>query len=70
MSIQVLKAELQKLSISEKTEITHFLVELLANETSNMLGDWKDEITRREKALENGSSKGRLASTVINKYYQ
>ena len=46
------------------------MVELLARENKVLSDDWKNEITRREKALENETSIGRSASSAIEKYYE
>ena len=68
MSIEVLKEELSKLSRAEQAELMHFMIELLAKDEFHLTEEWKDELDRRESALEEGTSTGRPARDVIAKY--
>lgn len=68
MSIQAIKKELDQLDKKEQAELMHYLVELLAGTEFHLSDEWKDELKKREEALENGSSVGRPARDVIAKY--
>ena len=68
MSIQAIKEEVSKLSREEQAELIHFMVELLAKDDFQLSEAWKEELDRREQALDKGESIGRPASDVIAKY--
>ncbi len=68
MSIEVLKEVLQKLNKQEQAELMHFMVELLATDTTDLSDAWKKELDKREAALNNGTSVGQVARDVLNKY--
>lgn len=68
MSVQTIKKHLANLSRVEQAEIMHFMVELLAIDDFSLSEEWKTELNRREQALENGTSVGRPAKSVLAKY--
>ena len=68
MSIQAIKEEVSKLSREEQAELIHFMVELLAKDNFQLSEAWKDELGRREQALDKGETIGKPAREVIAKY--
>ncbi|MEZ4887800.1 MAG: addiction module protein [Chitinophagales bacterium] len=44
------------------------MVELLAKDDFHLSEEWKTELNRREQALEDGTSVGRPAKSVLAKY--
>ena len=68
MSIQAIKEEVSKLSRQEQAELIHFMVELLAKDNFQLSEAWKDELGRREQALDKGETIGKPAREVIAKY--
>ena len=68
MSIELLKAELQRLNRQEQAELMHFMVELLATDNFQLTNEWKKELDRRAEALNNDTSVGRSAIEVLKKY--
>ena len=68
MSVQTLKDEMRKLTKPEQLELVHYMIELLATDDFTLSAEWKSEISRREEALNNGSSVGVSAKEVIYKY--
>jgi hypothetical protein len=68
MSIQEIKIEVSKLNKAQQAELMHFMIELLATDNFILSEDWKVELDRREKALDDGTSVGRPAKEVIAKY--
>ena len=68
MSIQAIKEEVSKLSREEQAELIHFMVELLAKDEFQLSAAWKEELGRREQALDKGESLGKPAREVIAKY--
>lgn len=68
MSVQTIKKHLSNLSRAEQAEIMHFMVELLAKDDFHLSEEWKTELNRREQALEDGTSVGRPAKSVLAKY--
>lgn len=68
MSIQTIKKEVSKLNKKEQEELMQFMFDLLGNDKFYLSNELKKEIDKREEAMENGTSKGRLAREVIAKY--
>lgn len=68
MSIQTIKKEVSKLNKKEQEELMQYMFDLLGNDNFYLSNDLKKEIDKRERALENGTSKGRPAREVIAKY--
>lgn len=68
MTVQLLKEEVRKLTKSQQAELMHYLVELLTAEEFVLSEEWKEEIYRREQALNDGTSIGPPAKDVLNKY--
>ncbi len=68
MRIQVLKEELSKLSRTEQAELMHFMIELLAVDDFVLSQEWKAELEKREKALDEGTSIGKQLREVLSKY--
>lgn len=68
MSIQAIKEEASKLSRTEQAELMHYMIELLAKDEFQLSEAWKEELGRREQALDKGESIGKPAREVIAKY--
>ena len=68
MSIQAIKEEVSKLSREEQAELIHFMVELLAKDDFQLSEAWKEELGRREQALDKEESIGKPVREVISKY--
>lgn len=68
MSIQAIKEAVYQLNKSEQAELMHYMIELLASGDFELSEEWKAELDRRETALEKGTSIGRTANEVIEKY--
>ena len=68
MSVQAIKKEVSRLDKKQQAELMHYLVELLTDTEFRLSDEWKDELKKREQALENGTSVGRPARDVIAKY--
>ena len=68
MTIQTIKKEVQNWDKAQQADLMHFLVELLTNDQFQLSENWKNELAKREEALNNGTSLGRPARDVLAKY--
>ena len=68
MTIQAIKKEVQNWDKAQQADLMHFLVELLTNDQFQLSENWKNELNKREEALNNGTSVGRPARDVLAKY--
>ena len=68
MTIQSIKKEVQSWDKAQQADLMHFLVELLTNDQFQLSENWKNELAKREEALNNGTSVGRPARDILAKY--
>ncbi|MCB9291933.1 MAG: addiction module protein [Lewinellaceae bacterium] len=68
MSIQAIKEEVSKLSRTEQAELMHYMIKLLAKDDFQLSEAWKDELGRREQALDKGETIGKPAKDILSKY--
>ena len=51
MTIQSIKKEVQSWDKAQQADLMHFLVELLTNDQFQLSENWKNELAKREEAL-------------------
>jgi Mor family transcriptional regulator len=70
MSLVAVKENIVNLNPQERTELIHFLVDLMEGELFYLSDAWKQELEAREKRVFSGASVGKAARDVLAKYVQ